>query len=267
MNFVEIMGGLGNQMFQYAFARYLEKKTSHALLLYTNFYDYVKNDPSLTQREFYLDKFNTQFISVRGSINYRNQVYENKLYEYDHQYMLDLFRGYWQDKKYFYEIKNDLKNELTLKDEFIPQIPSDIYNDIRSQDSVSLHIRLTDYNKPENKKHFVSLGENYYKNALNLLKERTDRLGKLFIFSDDTDSVRERFKFIEEYDHVFMPCRAAYEDMYLMSLCKHHIIANSTFSWWGAALSKGEDSITICPLNWFKDMPSDQLILDNWLSI
>ena len=103
MNFVEITGGLGNQMFQYTFSKYLEKLTGQSSALYTNFYDYVKDDPVLSLRKFDLTRFNTHFISINGTVNYKNLIYEPSFNPESGDLFIDFYKGYWQDKKYYEE--------------------------------------------------------------------------------------------------------------------------------------------------------------------
>lgn len=267
MNFFEITGGLGNQMFQYTFARYVESLTGQASVLYLNFYDYVKNDPVLANREFDLSKYNTDFISVKGTVGYRRLIYEPELTDISDDHFLDFFKGYWQDKKFLETIYPSIKKELTLKDSFITDELRQISSDMQNTLSVSMHIRRTDYLHSKNAEMFTQLSPLYYEKALNILSDFVGDDIILYIFSDDPDYVAENFQFIHNYNYFLMPLREAYQDMYLMSHTKHHIIANSSFSWWAAALSDFNDSITIIPHKWFKHDPSPNIYFEKWISL
>jgi len=267
MNFFEITGGLGNQMFQYTFARYVESLTGQASVLYLNFYDYVKNDPVLANREFDLSKYNTDFISVKGTVGYRRLIYEPELTDISDDHFLDFFKGYWQDIKFLETIYPSIKKELTLKDSFITDELRQISSDMQNTLSVSMHIRRTDYLHSKNAEMFTQLSPLYYEKALNILSDFVGDDIILYIFSDDPDYVAENFQFIHNYNYFLMPLREAYQDMYLMSHTKHHIIANSSFSWWAAALSDFNDSITIIPHKWFKHDPSPNIYFKKWISL
>ncbi|MCR5527507.1 MAG: hypothetical protein K6F39_09065 [Lachnospiraceae bacterium] len=106
MNYIEIMGGLGNQFFQYTFSKYLEKITGNKSVLYMNFFDYIKNSPSLTNRENMLDKIKGNFSSVNGSIECRKIIEESYGYKASSEDDLIFYRGYWQNKSYFDEVKD-----------------------------------------------------------------------------------------------------------------------------------------------------------------
>ncbi|MCR5671767.1 MAG: alpha-1,2-fucosyltransferase [Butyrivibrio sp.] len=267
MNFVEITGGLGNQMFQYVFSKYLEQKTGQTSALYINFYDYVKDDPVLSQRKFELGKFHTHFISINGSVNYRKLIYEPSYNDADNDIILDFYKGYWQDKKYFEVVSEEIKKEFIPKDEFLSDYVHKKAEEIKGRDSISIHVRRTDFLNAQNADTFCCLSPEYYEKGLNILSDECGSDAKIYVFSDDPDYVRDNFSFIKNYDHEIMAVGDAYEDIYLMSLSKHHIIANSTFSWWGAALSANTDGMTIAPKNWYKNQPSPNLYLKGWLLI
>ncbi len=265
MNYVEVLGGLGNQLFQYAFKKYCEKISGHDTLLHTEFFDYVKSLPGATKRDFTLEKFRCDFVGIQGNIVCERIIEEETFPGIEQDMNEVFFRGYWQKKTFFEEVKSELLSEICLKNEYITEDLYEAAKKIESGNSVVVHFRRADYLTGDNVRIFCSLPVEYYKSALSEVVKRCGRDVKAFLFTDDPDYVSGIMSELADIDMELMSMREDYEDLYLMSLAKHHIIANSTFSWWGAALSKDPNGITIAPKNWFLDRPSPNLYLDDWL--
>ncbi len=265
MNYVEVKGGLGNQLFQYAFAGYLENKTGVPSVLHVEFFDYVKNVPGATVREFELTKLNAGFISVTGSITCGSVVEEKNLPEIGKGDDNCFYSGYWQSKKYFGSDRERFRRELTPKDRCLSPGVKKLMDDIDPAASVSVHIRRSDYLTGQNRDIFSELTEEYYRKAVLAVKnaaERDDLI--LYVFSDDMDWASTVINRIHDRV-VLMPYNNAHEDLFLMSRTRHHIIANSTFSWWGAALGTKEDGITVAPSHWFRHDPDPDLYPEGWI--
>ena len=237
---VKFEGRLGNQLFQYAFAYALAKE-------YPDFC--VEFDRStLNNRYFQIDKAfrldipfcNTQdnFIQKRGEIvnlindkNFTSKVINENSY----------FAGFWQSERYFSKYKNEILNVLEFNK------VNDFRNKqyirlIKNNFSVSIHVRRTDYFNPENKDYYLDLSStDYYKNSISLVQsEYPDAI--FFVFSDN---IRECKKLFRGKCFVFVNCnsRHPWKDMFLMTLCDRNIVANSSFSWWGAYLNPRKDVI------------------------
>lgn len=173
--------------------------------------------------------------------------------------------GNWQSEKYFYEIKDIIKKDFSfsapLQDKNIA-----LANQIFDSNSVSLHIRRGDYvSNPEAASFHGTILLNYYYEAIEYISKNIQN-PCFFVFSDDIPWVKDNLKI--KYPCVFVDNNInedSFFDMYLMSLCKHNIIANSTFSWWGAWLNENKNKIVISPDRWFSDknIKSD-LIPDRW---
>lgn len=268
-----IYGGLGNQLFQYAAARSLSLKLNEELILDTFEYKYDKRK---VNREFELKHFN---ISARTPNTreekviklYRNpltrrifntwplKLYrEKKIYEYDVEFDYlngDIFLdGYWQSYHYFSKIRDVLLDDLTPK--WLPETEeTDFINIAKKYNSVSVHVRRGDYinNKKANAYHGTCSIEYYKKSFEVASKKISDPV--FLIFSDDLDWVRENIPlpkksvFVENDTAGFSPC----VDLSIMSSCKNHIIANSSFSWWGAWLGTSINKIVIYPKKWIND--------------
>jgi hypothetical protein len=178
--------------------------------------------------------------------------------------------GTWQSPKYFEEVSSLIRQELTLK---TPPSPETVHvaEEISQAESVSLHIRRGDYvsDAAVNKKHGLC-DLDYYEQAMSLIaQERASP--KIFVFSDDPAWTEDNLR--SEFPMTFVSHNGPdkdHEDLYLLSLCRHHIIANSTFSWWGAWLCENDDKTVIAPRRWFRSVSEfdlDDLVLSNWRMI
>jgi hypothetical protein len=178
--------------------------------------------------------------------------------------------GYWQTEKYFADQAQTIRKELTLKNP-LSRPALKIQNDImNSNNSVSLHIRRGDYveNAKTNQYHGTcSLG--YYSKALEYITNKIGRDINIFVFSDDIDWVKNNLKFDFPTTYVSSKEIPDYEELILMSKCKHNIIANSSFSWWGAWLNNNSGKIVIAPKRWAnKDEDSfKDIIPSSWIKI
>lgn len=295
MIYIELVGGLGNQMFQYAMGKSFAMRNNDRLKMDVSFYaDQIKRDYELcffnideefaAKDEVYPIRTNKRWkryvlqglrLILRGRILHRiveqKFSYDSNVYDKKGDVYL---RGFWQTEKYFINIADDIRREFTLKGE-LHQYGEKVLRKIETagDNTVSLHIRRGDYisNESANKLMGV-LPLSYYEEAINILEKKLDNFN-VFVFSDDIDWVKYNLKLSSKYlrDVCFVDGggRQDYEDMYLMSKCRHHIIANSTFSWWGAWLGEKDDSMIIAPKNWFKDKAKDasDIVPERWICI
>lgn len=254
-------GRLGNQMFQYAALRGIAAKHGYEFSIPPSDFDDPWRDHQLFEGfELYgLDKNNIRFNNGFPKADEEHFHFNQELYE-NCQDNVDLF-GYFQTEKYFEEISDEIKKDFTFKEEILS--PAKEYrSQIDSEEVISLHVRRGDYvNQPW---HGCCPLE-YYEQALSMLDENLP----VIIFTDDTDWAlnekmfeSDRFYVSEGNSNLF--------DMCLMTLCDYHIIANSSFSWWGAWLSDSKKVIT--PERWFGSPLSEQndikdLIPDRWIKI
>ena len=291
MTLVKIIGGLGNQMFQYAFAYALaEKNQKEVKLDISGFkvYDLRNYElnifnislPLASEKEIRELKYKSENIVkkvfrklARKPLDISERYYIEPYFHFDEKVFningYDYFDGYWQSEKYFMDYRDKIIKEFTLKNKL--SLESQKYLEkIRVSNSVSLHIRRGDYisNSAVNKKH-GTCGIEYYHNAIGLIKEKIKN-PIFFIFSDDLLWCKENLTITE--NQVFVELSKEVhdsEEMYLLSQCKHNIIANSSFSWWGAWLNQNNTKIVIAPETWFKDGSKDtrDLIPDRWIRL
>jgi len=273
MVIVKLQGGLGNQMFQYAAGKGL----SHCSPVYIDhrFLDENQIDKQhFTARKYELQLFKNikavkataKQLAIFNNNSFYHRLYrrffktvisrqiENEYIDFEKTYGKPVniyLDGYFQSEKYFRHLRSQL-----LADFEFPALDTDNDN-IRkkieaSSNAVSIHVRRGDYLKsPEVYKIHGVLEVQYYQQALSLLKAKYADL-TLFVFSDDIDWAMKNLN-LNNYPTCYVSGNQSgnsWKDMALMSYCKHHIIANSSFSWWGAWLSKSNGEV-FAPDNWF----------------
>jgi hypothetical protein len=256
----KIQGGLGNQMFQYSYGRFLSMKYKTNLFLDREFY---KFNQANVIRFFLLDKFTNLKIEdlEKKYLNYPiYPIVDNFAFrEFEilpnRNYYLD---GYWQSEKYFIDIQDQIRYDFSPSSTLLNKLLKTTYID---SNCVSVHIRRTDY-IASNGYHPVQPVE-YYRNALDVIGD----YDHIFVFSDDIKWCRENLKF---NNMTFVEGHSEIEDLYLMSLCKNNIIANSSFSWWGAWLNNNPFKKVIAPVNWFgtqTNLTDSDIIPNTWTKI
>lgn len=255
-----VMGGLGNQLFQWACARNLQEKYGHSINYDLSFYNgQDKRRPQLNEFKYLVfsnveENYTLGQVSIGDSFSYTDFL-RYDLSQTQRRYNL---QGYWQSEKYFEENADVIRNNLEI-DPRIDYHINDNYPFIGNEKTVSIHIRRTDY-VSSNGYHPVQ-PVSYYEGALDQIE-----YDKLVVFSDDVDWCKDNLNF---NNMVFAEGNTNIEDLYLMSMCQHNVIANSSFSWWAAWLNKNEDKKVIAPSKWFgPGAPSSQdIIPEGWITI
>jgi hypothetical protein len=296
MIIVRLAGGLGNQMFQYAAARRLAYVNDMPLKLDVKWFSNIPGGD--TYRQYELQVFNcvqdiaslNEVQALRGvditrwpkilkrllkntGLLMKKSCAREEHFHFDPEILRlngDVYLdGYWQSEKYFVDIEEIIRTEFTIHSAPDP-VNKEAGENIRSCEAVSIHVRRGDYvaNRVIGQHYAVSSLE-YYKAAIAELTARV-RNPRFFVFSDEPDWVKSNLMVdapMTYLDH--NGTEKAYEDLRLMSLCKHHIITNSSFSWWGAWLSGNPGKVVIAPQKWFnrEDVKIDDLIPEGWLRL
>jgi hypothetical protein len=269
------MGGTGNQMFQYAFARNLSLKYNKTLKIDLSFLknknmglDFVYRDYSLNifniYEDFNIDK--NHFIKINEPcFEYEQNVLDMIHSNSDSNFLLN---GYWQSSKYFKEFEKEIRKDFTFRDEIenSNSYVKEMLNDIKSKNSVLLNIRRTDY---LNTNYHGVMGKEYIDKSVKLIESKIKN-PRYFLFSDDLDWCRENIKLpnMTIVNHSYKGDRFSYY-LQLMKNCKHFIIPNSSFAWWAAWLNQNESKIVITPKQWFTDtnIKTTDLIPNDWIRI
>ena len=275
-----IYGGLGNQLFQFAFGESLKityKKLEVEYIDLTQFAStkriwelgFLKINPQIiSKREittiFFRRIINAQLNKFSSKFLYFGIINENQ-YEYIHEYLNKgrsfIIDGYWQSEEYFLKHKNDIKNILNINSKHKTN------KEKRKYQKVAVHIRLGDYiNSKQGINNHLVCDINWYKKAINYLKDYDNEF--LFtVFSDNKEIIKNQFKNytnleINQSDY----SKNAYEDLYEMATFDHFIISNSSYSWWASYLGEKENSIIIAPEYWYKDKKTKEISLfrKNW---
>lgn len=268
---VQLLGGLGNQLFQYAIGRRLAYELSVPLKLDVSAF---AND---RLRQYQLGQFNVledfatakdiwYFSGIGLSARILNALERRVGVSFrrlrvirENNNLMDIstigsslyLEGYWQHESYFKSAESLIRQDFTFK---FPQDETNqkMQNLIQGVNAVSVHIRRGDYvsNPVAQSVHGV-LSLDYYHKAIKEIESQVND-PHFFIFSDDPQWVREHLQIAHPTTYVdHNNGRADHEDLRLLSLCQHHIIANSTFSWWGAWLSDHPQKLVYAPAKWF----------------
>jgi len=283
---VKLNGGLGNQMFQWALARAIEKSRGIKALLDLSFFDKKYARPYELGLFELQPKFVEDFwtkIKLNIAWKFRKKLagksllglnfYSEPHFEYDKNIETiqpnTHVEGFFQSEKYFSDIEKELREDFQFKS--APDGENqELIEKIKSTNSISLHIRRGDYvQKKRYQNVYSNCSLDYYKKGVELIAEKFGN-PTLFIFSDDIEWVKENLKLPYESVYVSHNTGAkSYEDLRLMSNCHHNVIANSSFSWWGAWLNSNEEKIVIAPQQWFNDknIVQSDVIPENWIKL
>lgn len=173
--------------------------------------------------------------------------------------------GYFQDEAYFKSIKQQLLNDFQFPAQ-TPEGESIKKSILSANNAVSIHIRRGDYLKPEVNAYHGLLPVSYYQKAKAQMESKVIS-PHYYIFSDDPEWCRQNMELFGNNSTIVSKTRSnIWEDMYLMSLCQHNIIANSSYSWWGAWLNKNPGKIVIAPHNWFTSVTTN-IVPEHWVKI
>lgn len=278
MIITDIMGGLGNQLFQYATVKSLSLDKNVDFLLNLSYYNH-KDAKDIAHVEFKLNHFNIdlneKIIDLNSTDEYSNikEVVE-PLSSDNFANFMDLskfsddfrLRGYWQDENYFKHNKDIIKNDLKITTP--PNKKNQkLIDEITSVNGVCMSFRRGEYLDPYFIAQFGMCTENYYKKAINFISKKVDN-PVFFIFSDDIEWIDENVKL----DFPTVPVNInglneEHEELRLMTLCNHYIMANSSFSWWGAWLSHNKDKVVFAPTPWFNSFTKQNILCQDWIHL
>lgn len=287
---IRLMGGLGNQLFQYATAYAIAMQNSQELRLDTTFF------PEQSLRGYKLGDLNIRYHSITSDFSSLCRLYKNryinkglrkiKLFKLplgkESYYILEtksdlieaVFKissedvyldGYYQSEKYFKQYHKDLLKQF--QPNYAPEAEYlDVLKEIEGTNSVAVHVRRGDFLKVQfsNNPNQYLLGEQYYHNGLKYMDEHVES-PVYYWFSDDIDWVKQNFGERENFRFVSLKTKHAdIDEMMLMKNCHHIITANSTFSWWAAWLNEHDDAIHVCPAKRYGNL---HMIPDSWEKI
>jgi len=264
---VTLKGGLGNQLFQYAFGKWLEKEHNHSV-----FFDTRGLSNAISPRQFELHFFrlfefdqgkfisqNKDLLKVFPKIATSYYTRTGKIIN-EQNFQIEspkraLYADFWQ-KSLFVNSIIDQSNLFRFRNEKIKEWPELISKDV---ESVGIHIRGTDYlNHPR----LINLSKSYFETAINRLKQHLST-PQFYVFTDDLKHAKE---VLQNLPYTLVASSSGIQDFYQLSNCKHQIISNSTFSWWAAMINSHPNKLVVSPRNWFKG-EDHQLRNKHWINI
>ena len=288
MIIIQLKGGLGNQMFQYALYRELLHRGKEVKIDDVTGFEHDKlRIPVLDRFGIEYEKATPEevvditdsrmdiFSRIRRKLTGRKTkeivevegIFDPQILELDEAYLV----GYWQSDKYFTspEVIEHLQETFSKRPQEImhDSVSWTTLQQIECCESVSIHVRRTDYLDAEHIKIHNLCSETYYKNAISMVRQKHPN-AVFFIFTDDKEWCKEHFK-----GHNFINVELQegeftdVADMLLMSRCKHHIIANSSFSWWSAWIGDTPEKMVIAPAKWINNRKMDDIYTERMTKV
>lgn len=285
MIIIKVMGGLGNQMFQFAYGENLrcvnnlEVKYDVSYFLDTpkgdtlrdsfaellGFTDIIATDAEIANvlkcDKKILNRLLSKLGCYRSSIRNEGDIIEDNCY----------LIGYWQSESFFANIKTEIQKKYDFSRFELSDKAKKVLEKIqREENSTSIHVRAGDYLLAENYHIFGEIcTEEYYNKACDYIIKNNPN-SKFFLFSNDINWVREN-NILPDYSIIDVSTELQGEsdwvEMYLMSCCKNNIIANSSYSWWSAWLNKNAQKIVVCPSKWTNNDGDDKIFCKDWIRL
>jgi hypothetical protein len=277
---VKIEGGLGNQMFQYAFGMSIALKYNAILVLDISYYnnnechngfelsDVFLLDSKVSVRKKFQGGFlasNRYLVKVIDFIGIRKYLlpchFFEQLYRFNDilspECANNYYTGFWQNELYFSDIRNKILDDFSFKRSLSVK-NMELLNKVKNSNSVAIQVRRGDYvsNKSTNEFH-GTCEVNYFYDAIEVIKKENSNI-EIYIFSDDIDWAKNNIFFNSiSYFINLNKGNEAYLDMLLMSNCKHVVISNSSFGWWAAWINKNPFGVVVAPKRWFNSLTID----------
>lgn len=273
MVIVQLKGGLGNQLFQYAAGIALAEQ--HQVKLAVDISHLSHNQSGDTMRPYELKNLvHPPLVAKPGQIapfqkflrnsiekflpNYKRIVYKEPAFTYDENFENAddnvYLSGYWQSEKYFSKYEKLIKANFVFGEQLTQKVQPFAVT-LRSSESIAIHIRRGDLVSRELQDYHGILSAAYYNNAIRIIRE-TIQTPSFYIFSDDMHWVKQQLQLPPATTFVSgQVSHSSYEDFFLMQHCRHNIIANSSFSWWAAWLNSYPNKTVIAPKKWFNNAP------------
>lgn len=285
---VRIWEGLGNQLFQYAYARALQLRTGEKVYIDNRRCFSKELEGHRIRRQYELDNFNIKILPLNNVEKIfpflENRTYIQKIIYFISQkkiayihfyreesveYKEDLkwlrgnryIMGWFQNEKYFNDFKTIILRDISPKKKI--KLSRKIKKIIDEENTVSIHVRRGDFKSNNN-----ILPIEYYVKAIQIMQNSINN-PYYIIFTDDVEWVKKNLTIVEKYMFISNEHLKDYEELLVMSKCKNNIIANSTFSWWGAWLNQNEKKIVIGPEKWFLCGKNRMINImpDDWIKV
>lgn len=278
MRLIKMTGGLGNQMFIYAFYLKMKKLFPHTkidlsdMMHYHVHHGYEMNRVfALPHTEFCINrtlKKLMEFLLCKVVYERKQKNGSMEAFEKKYAWPLIYFKGFYQSERFFADIEDDVRKIFCFNMELINSRSREMMKIIDADEhAVSIHIRRGDYLLP---KFWANAGcvcqLPYYKNAITELKKH-ESTPSFYVFSDDIEWVKQNLSLPNAHYIDWNQGNDSWQDMMLMSHCRNHIICNSTFSWWGAWLNPRKNKTVIVPSHWFMKEETPYIYPVSWIKV
>lgn len=276
MRLIKMTGGLGNQMFIYAFYLQMKERFPH---VYVDLSDMVHYDVhygyemrkvfDLPRTEFCINqplKKVMEFLFFKTILERKQKNMD--AYTRKFVWPLIYYKGFYQSEKYFKPIARKVREAFAFKEDKANERTRKLLREMTGdENSVSVHVRRGDYLQ---QKHWKTTGcvcqLPYYKNAIREMDKKLES-PSYYVFSDDIEWVKENLSLKNAVYVDWNTGEDSWQDMMLMSRCRHHIICNSTFSWWGAWLNPRENKYVLVPERWFTHVDTPDIYPEGWIKV
>ena len=271
---MRVEGGLGNQLFMYCKARDLQIRSGLKVALDASYFRQEKRNTSgPNEEQFWLENYNIKYNKLIASPIFQSRKILSDMFEFyddtdpemeklderpenlDYHYL----RGFWQDEQLFKNNWHIIKDELTIKE----RVESESLNQIRATEiSVGMSVRRGDFLRCDDR---PTMSRDFYLHCAYMILERHPN-ASFFLFSDDDEWVKENI--VPAIPRATQIERSiCYKDLYILSQCDHHIIPNSTFSWWAAWMCKNPNKIIIGPDRWNNSSGKGNIMPQSWIRV
>lgn len=274
LHIIRFDGGLGNQMFEYAFYLSLCHKHPFALYGFDTYASDVEHYGYELDKIFHINSSRERkrhaFLRKLERHHYVTftEKKEKEFWKFDammfaERWQPHVYVGYFQTEKYFAPILQKIRKAFTFRKELLSEKTRLLAESIKDKQAISLHIRRGDYLGIPSM-HTIDMS--YYDSAVELLRTMHGG-GQLLVFADDPEWAKENVNIPNRVVVDWNIGDNSWQDMFLMTQCKHNIIANSSFSWWGAWLNSNPNKIVIAPKKWREDEIESDIIPETWIRL
>ena len=273
-----MIGGLGNQMFIYAFYLQMRKRFSDTRIDLSDMRHYHAHNGyevdrvfGISDREFCIAKplkKVLEFLFFKVILERKQNLETMEAFTKSYAYPFLYFKGFYQSERFFKDVEGEVRQAFAFDLNKANAESQTLARQIQENPhAVSLHVRRGDYMEPKFYKRYGTVcSQAYFQRAVEMMLAQVPQ-AHFYIFSDDVEWVQQNLRLPRA---TVVSCNRgadSWQDMMLMSRCKHNIIANSTFSWWGAWLNPNKQKIVIAPNRWFANHDAPNIIPDGWIKV
>ena len=278
MRLIKMIGGLGNQMFIYAFYLQMRKRFSDTRIDLSDMRHYHAHNGyeldrvfGISDREFCIAKplkKVLEFLFFKVILERKQNLETMEAFTKSYAYPFLYFKGFYQSERFFKDVEGEVRQAFAFDLNKANAESQTLARQIQENPhAVSLHVRRGDYMEPKFYKRYGTVcSQAYFQRAVEMMLAQVPQ-AHFYIFSDDVEWVQQNLRLPRA---TVVSCNRgadSWQDMMLMSLCRHNIICNSTFSWWGAWLNANPEKRVIAPSRWLADVDMPYIIPETWIKV